>query len=381
MRCPKCGYNSFEHNSSCPKCRKDLTVARRQLNITVPTPGTMNIFALDSHSISPSAFAGAPDDEASEIGLEPEAVFAQPTAFVSGNVPDSGLSDEIEEIFPVEAQAPMAQPQQVYAQAPGFSQSPQAQDFAPAPGFGQAPQAQAFAPAPGFGQVQQPGFQAQPQGYAPAPGFGQPPFANIPDQEIEIEIDSPMASQPEFHPQPPLHVAAMEQIKNTLTETGDLQSAQHFQVPTPNDFAATTQVPQQNPYTATQVPQQAPFAATQVPQQDPFATTQVPQQDHFSPGMTMSPPPDQTFNPVMEQSADDLIPELESDDLQLDEFITMEDPAQTQQPSAMEMPIVPQVPYPPDATIPAMPSPLNADNDDLSALVDDLNLDDLDDQL
>lgn len=25
MRCPKCGYNSFEHNDACPKCSSDVT--------------------------------------------------------------------------------------------------------------------------------------------------------------------------------------------------------------------------------------------------------------------------------------------------------------------------------------------------------------------
>jgi len=25
MKCPKCGYNSFEYNDNCPKCLKDLT--------------------------------------------------------------------------------------------------------------------------------------------------------------------------------------------------------------------------------------------------------------------------------------------------------------------------------------------------------------------
>ena len=46
MRCPKCGYNSFEHNKNCPKCRKDLGPTRRLLNLNVPVPGRPNFFAL-----------------------------------------------------------------------------------------------------------------------------------------------------------------------------------------------------------------------------------------------------------------------------------------------------------------------------------------------
>ena len=44
MRCPKCGFNSFDHNLTCPKCRKDLSVIRRQLNLTMPIPGPVNFF-------------------------------------------------------------------------------------------------------------------------------------------------------------------------------------------------------------------------------------------------------------------------------------------------------------------------------------------------
>jgi hypothetical protein len=44
MLCPKCGYNSFEYNLNCPKCRRDLTPIRRQLFITEPKPGQIDFF-------------------------------------------------------------------------------------------------------------------------------------------------------------------------------------------------------------------------------------------------------------------------------------------------------------------------------------------------
>ena len=44
MRCPKCGYNSFEHNLSCPKCRKNLILVRQALSWGQSIPGNINFF-------------------------------------------------------------------------------------------------------------------------------------------------------------------------------------------------------------------------------------------------------------------------------------------------------------------------------------------------
>jgi hypothetical protein len=38
MKCPKCGYTSFDHNDSCPKCRKDIASERHRLNLPAFTP-------------------------------------------------------------------------------------------------------------------------------------------------------------------------------------------------------------------------------------------------------------------------------------------------------------------------------------------------------
>jgi hypothetical protein len=42
----KCGFNSFDHNLVCPKCRRDLTAARRLLNLDFPAPGVVNFFQI-----------------------------------------------------------------------------------------------------------------------------------------------------------------------------------------------------------------------------------------------------------------------------------------------------------------------------------------------
>lgn len=33
MKCPKCGYISFDHNETCPKCRKDITSERDKMKL------------------------------------------------------------------------------------------------------------------------------------------------------------------------------------------------------------------------------------------------------------------------------------------------------------------------------------------------------------
>jgi hypothetical protein len=38
MRCSKCGYVSFDHLNNCPKCSKDLSAAREDLNLLDFTP-------------------------------------------------------------------------------------------------------------------------------------------------------------------------------------------------------------------------------------------------------------------------------------------------------------------------------------------------------
>ncbi len=34
MKCPKCGYISFDHNAICPKCKKDISSERDRMNLS-----------------------------------------------------------------------------------------------------------------------------------------------------------------------------------------------------------------------------------------------------------------------------------------------------------------------------------------------------------
>jgi hypothetical protein len=43
MKCPKCGYISFDYNQACPKCNKDLTAERERMNLPayIPKPPSL----------------------------------------------------------------------------------------------------------------------------------------------------------------------------------------------------------------------------------------------------------------------------------------------------------------------------------------------------
>lgn len=66
MRCPKCGYISFDHNEACPKCNRNLSTERSKLNLLSfpPEPpsllgsliGEMNDSGMHFHSADTGAF-------------------------------------------------------------------------------------------------------------------------------------------------------------------------------------------------------------------------------------------------------------------------------------------------------------------------------------
>jgi predicted amidophosphoribosyltransferase len=44
MLCPKCGFNSFDHNATCPRCGKDLSHVREVLHLSEPKFRPVNFF-------------------------------------------------------------------------------------------------------------------------------------------------------------------------------------------------------------------------------------------------------------------------------------------------------------------------------------------------
>jgi len=59
MKCPKCGYISFDYNSACPKCNKDITAEREKMGLPSYKPSTPSMLG---------ALTGEANE--SQIGLE-----------------------------------------------------------------------------------------------------------------------------------------------------------------------------------------------------------------------------------------------------------------------------------------------------------------------
>ena len=321
MRCPKCGYNSFDHNHTCPKCRKDLGAARRLLNLNIPVNGAVDFFqAVGQRQYAPQAFIEP--DNYMEPTLTPNQMmptYGQQTAAASsfndvypvqsGGMPGANIPNREE---PLEEIMPMLATQQP-AQFPGMQ--------APSPYPAQNP------------------FQAQ------APN-------NVytgPDEEIEIEIDA-MTEEPEPFQQPmpsPAvpHQATMNQITSTLAETGDLsQPTQDFM----SDITPVTEMP---------LEELSPFAGQSF--DDPGISEIQPQNADFfaDESNAMTDFAEDTAN--MDVSLDDITPQDEitfdvSSGFDIDDMAA-ESAAQTVLPSET----APQ----------AAGSP-----DDFSSLVDDINL-------
>ena len=244
MRCPKCGYNSFDHNLNCPKCRKDLTAIRRILNLNIPAPGHVNFFQISSErSVFSEPVLGG-DGQA--FGAAPMGYGqAGPQGFDSGFMPAAGAAmaapimadlapiavDDFDDIAPVDAAG------DIDDIAPIDFSSAMAQDASPPPNL-----ADYIAP-------------AQPMA-APPMTAGAVPMAD--DEDIEIEIDAddsqPFPASNTFMASPtPVHEApaqpaaahqaqaAMNQIKSALTQTGDLGYPGHLDQPEPQVYTPNLQ--------------------------------------------------------------------------------------------------------------------------------------------
>lgn len=60
MKCPKCGYISFDHHNACPKCKKDISAERGKLNLSDFTPSVPFLLG---------ALTGMADDSIMEIEI------------------------------------------------------------------------------------------------------------------------------------------------------------------------------------------------------------------------------------------------------------------------------------------------------------------------
>lgn len=62
MRCPKCGYHSFDHQLHCPRCGRDLSSVRRALNLDMPALGPASLMAIERPLPEETDFARALDE-------------------------------------------------------------------------------------------------------------------------------------------------------------------------------------------------------------------------------------------------------------------------------------------------------------------------------
>ncbi len=79
MKCPKCGYISFDYNLSCPKCNKDISSEQEKLHIPAfrPDPplllGSLTGEANESQVGAAASASQAPLEKEADISLDEEA--------------------------------------------------------------------------------------------------------------------------------------------------------------------------------------------------------------------------------------------------------------------------------------------------------------------
>jgi hypothetical protein len=69
MKCPKCGYVSFNYLDQCKKCSKDLVLFKEEMHIWGIKPGTIAIYPMASED-SPFDSAGLSAEEGIEPAIE-----------------------------------------------------------------------------------------------------------------------------------------------------------------------------------------------------------------------------------------------------------------------------------------------------------------------
>ncbi|MGL4208122.1 MAG: hypothetical protein ACRCTY_01910 [Candidatus Adiutrix sp.] len=234
MRCPKCGYNSFDYNLACPKCRRDLAAPRKLLSLNVPIPAPVDFFLLAANrAISPAPFIET--DLRPEYVGESEAAIEEIFPIDFENSPPPPVSPGADTTYSPEKQPPVY-PEQAYPEplAPLEPAYPEPSG----PAFHNHEATAIPGHLPTLSHDFAPPEDLPPPNYEPqqtATTFNPTPLEK--DDEIEIELESAHMNLP-IEPPPaspfmanPLvmetnlinnHTSVMAQIKNTLAETGDL---------------------------------------------------------------------------------------------------------------------------------------------------------------
>ena len=87
MKCPKCGYNSFDYNQVCPKCNKDISTVQQKMNLPTFFPDPPSFLgALIGDEDMPMEDYSEGDTSSMEVEHEEELSLDEPTAMVEEDI-------------------------------------------------------------------------------------------------------------------------------------------------------------------------------------------------------------------------------------------------------------------------------------------------------
>ncbi|MFH1090497.1 MAG: hypothetical protein V1742_02905 [Pseudomonadota bacterium] len=125
MRCPKCGYTSFDYNQACPKCSKDLNPTRALLHLLTvePQPKPYLNSLLGAAESVPETESVIPEEGPEHLARFEEAELE--ALEEETPVPEVEAEGEIEFAMPEEAEAKRAPKPDLEAEDAGLELTPE----------------------------------------------------------------------------------------------------------------------------------------------------------------------------------------------------------------------------------------------------------------
>jgi hypothetical protein len=90
MKCPKCGYISFDYNDACPKCNKDISAEREKMNLPSYAPNPPSLL---------TALTGEGDEPEFDLKIESAESVESIEQEISLSPEDSQAIEAMEEAF------------------------------------------------------------------------------------------------------------------------------------------------------------------------------------------------------------------------------------------------------------------------------------------
>ena len=104
MKCPKCGYTSFDHNDHCPRCLKDIASERHRLNLPAFTPNPPYLLGPLSGEVGAKIIGFETEKMASALTLS-AAAFAGPEDSQALQAMEMAFETDQETQVPIETRA------------------------------------------------------------------------------------------------------------------------------------------------------------------------------------------------------------------------------------------------------------------------------------